>query len=199
MATYQVESSALVAPSAILGEGVRIWHHAQVREGAELGENVIVGKGAYVGPKVIVGRNSKIQNSALVYEPARLGDGVFIGPAAVLTNDRHPRAVNPDVSQKSATDWQPVGVQIDEGASIGAGAILVAPLHIGAWAMIAAGSVVVKDVPAHALVVGNPARQIGWVGKHGVRLVEESQDSFVCPVSNSRYQLNRSTMGEVKN
>ena len=199
MATYQVESSALVAPSAILGEGVRIWHHAQVREGAELGENVIVGKGAYVGPKVIVGRNSKIQNSALVYEPARLGDGVFIGPAAVLTNDRHPRAVNPDVSQKSATDWQPVGVQIDEGASIGAGAILVAPLHIGAWAMIAAGSVVVKDVPAHALVVGNPARQIGWVGKHGVRLVEQSQDSFICPVSNSRYQLNRSTMGEVKN
>lgn len=199
MATYQVESSALVAPSAILGEGVRIWHHAQVREGAELGENVIVGKGAYVGPKVIVGRNSKIQNSALVYEPARLGDGVFIGPAAVLTNDRHPRAVNPDVSQKSATDWQPVGVQIDEGASIGAGAILVAPLHIGAWAMIAAGSVVVKDVPAHALVVGNPARQIGWVGKHGVRLVEESQDSFICPVSNSRYQLKHSIMGEVKN
>ena len=199
MATYQVESSALVAPSAILGEGVRIWHHAQVREGAELGENVIVGKGAYVGPKVIVGRNSKIQNSALVYEPARLGDGVFIGPAAVLTNDRHPRAVNPDVSQKSATDWQPVGVQIDEGASIGAGAILVAPLHIGAWAMIAAGSVVVKDVPAHALVVGNPARQIGWVGKHGVRLVEESQDSFICPVSNSQYQLKHSIMGEVKN
>ena len=199
MATYQVESSALVAPSAVLGDGVRIWHHAQVREGAELGENVIVGKGAYVGPKVIVGRNSKIQNSALVYEPARLGDGVFIGPGAVLTNDRHPRAVNPDVSQKSATDWQPVGVQIDEGASIGAGAILVAPLHIGAWAMIAAGSVVVKDVPAHALVVGNPARQIGWVGKHGVRLVEESQDSFICPVSNSRYQLNHSTMGEVKN
>ena len=197
MATSQVEPSALVAPSAVLGDGVRIWHHAQVREGAQLGANVIIGKGAYVGPQVSIGRNSKIQNSALIYEPARIGEGVFIGPGAILTNDRHPRAVNPDLSQKSAAEWEPVGVSIAQGASIGAGAVLVAPVQIGAWAMIAAGSVVVKDVPAHALVAGNPARHIGWVGKHGVRLVEESHELFLCPVSKARYKLHGSIISEV--
>lgn len=197
MATYQIEPSALVAPSAVLGEGVRIWHHAQVRENAELGPNVIVGKGAYIGPKVSIGRNSKIQNSALIYEPARIGEGVFIGPGAILTNDRRPRAVNADLSQKSATDWESVGVSISVGASVGAGAVVIAPVEIGAWAMIAAGSVVVKDVPAYALVAGNPAKHIGWVGKHGARLVEESHGLFQCPVSKANYKLTGSTLSEV--
>jgi acetyltransferase-like isoleucine patch superfamily enzyme len=181
----------------VLGEGVRIWHHAQVREEAELGPNVVVGKGAYIGPKVSIGRNSKIQNSALIYEPARIGEGVFIGPGAILTNDRHPRAVNADLSQKSTADWELVGVFVSEGASVGAGAVVVAPVKVGEWAMIAAGSVVVRDVPAHALMVGNPARQIGWVGKYGVRLAEESNHNFLCPVSSTRYRLDGSTLGEV--
>ena len=198
MATYQVESSALVAPNATLSAGVRIWHHAQVREGVTLGENVIIGKGAYIGPGVTVGSNSKIQNSALIYEPAQIGEGVFIGPGAILTNDRHPRAINPNLTQKSATDWEPVGVHIATGASIGAGAVVVAPVNLGEWSMIAAGSVVVRDVSAHALVAGNPAKQIGWVSKQGVRLIEESKDEFLCPVSKVRYHLHNSVLSEVK-
>jgi len=198
MATFHVEATAVVAPSAEIGAGAKIWHHAQVREEVLLGENVIVGKGAYIGPKVHVGKNSKIQNSALIYEPASIGEGVFVGPGVILTNDRYPRAVNPDLTQKSAADWEPVGVQIETGASIGAGSVIVAPVRVGAWAMVAAGSVVVKDVPPHALVVGNPAKQIGWVSKRGARLIEETKNSFLCPVSKVRYTLGNSLLSEVK-
>jgi len=166
----RIAPGADVADSALLGEGTQVWHLAQVREGARLGAACIVGRGAYIGPGVHLGDHCKIQNHALVYEPASLADGVFIGPAVVLTNDHFPRAVNPDGSLKSAHDWQPVGVTIERGASVGARAVCVAPITIGAWATVAAGAVVTKDVPAHALVVGVPARQVGWVGEDGVPL-----------------------------
>lgn len=163
--TY-IAPSADVADEAVLGDGTKIWHLAQVREDAVLGENCIVGRGAYVGNGVHIGANSKIQNYALVYEPAVLGHGVFIGPAVVLTNDTYPRAVSPDGSLKSAHDWTPVGVTIEDGASIGARAVCIAPLRIGRWATIAAGSVVTKDVPPFALMAGVPARRPG-LGRQG--------------------------------
>src|SRR5690606_8430359 len=122
------------------------WHLAQVREDAVLGENCVVGRGAYVGTGVVMGKNCMLQNYALVYEPAKLGDGVFIGPAVVLTNDTYPRSVTPDGELKSASDWEPVGVTIEDGASIGARAVCVAPVTIGRWATVAAGAVVTKDV-----------------------------------------------------
>src|SRR6188768_4000508 len=125
--TGYVHATADVADSATISTGAKIWHYAQVREDAHVGENVIVGRGAYVGTGVEVGDNCKVQNYALVYEPARLANGVFIGPAVVLTNDHFPRAINPDGSQKSASDWEAVGVDISEGASIGAHATCVAP------------------------------------------------------------------------
>ncbi|WP_019819756.1 acyltransferase, partial [Saccharomonospora saliphila] len=159
-----VADGADVAPTAVLGDGCKIWHQAQVRSDAALGANCVVGRGAYVGTGVRIGANCKIQNHALVYEPAELADGVFIGPAVVLTNDTYPRAVNPDGSLKSASDWDAVGVTIAEGASIGARAVCVAPVRIGAWATVAAGAVVTKDVPEFALVAGVPARRVGWVG-----------------------------------
>lgn len=182
----RIASSADVADSAVIGAGSSIWHLAQVREDARLGSNCVIGRGAYIGTGVSLGDNCKIQNYALVYEPASLADGVFIGPAVVLTNDTYPRAVNPDGSLKSAHDWTPVGVTIREGASIGARAVCVAPVTIGAWATVAAGAVVVKDVGDFALVAGVPARQIGWVGKAGVRLVKDGA-GWMCPQSNSRY------------
>lgn len=163
---------------------------SQVREHAELGANVVIGRGAYIGAGVSVGANSKIQNGAQVFEPAEIGRGVFIGPCAILTNDRFPRAVSPSMKQKTARDWESVGVRVLDGASIGAGAICVAPITIGKWAVVAAGSVVIHDVPDHALVVGNPARQIGWVGRAGVRLGHTSRSPVVlrCPSTGETYE-----------
>lgn len=187
----RIMGSADVSSGAVIGDGSSVWHLAQVRERARLGVNCVVGRGAYIGTGVVMGDNCKVQNYALVYEPARLGEGVFIGPAVVLTNDTYPRAVNPDGSVKSADDWEPVGVTVETGAAIGARATCVAPVTIGAWAMVAAGAVVVKDVPAYALVAGVPARRIGWVGEAGAPLTAgEDAGTWVCPQSGDRYAEN---------
>ena len=191
-----VHTSADVADSARLGEGSKIWHYAQVREDAWLGANCIVGRGAYIGTGVELGDNCKVQNYALVYEPAKLANGVFIGPAVVLTNDHFPRAINPDGSIKDASDWDAVGVTIEEGASIGASATCVAPITIGAWALVGSGSVVIKDVPAHAIVVGSPARQIGWVGKAGQPLAPLGDGRYRCPVTGATYVESDGTLSE---
>lgn len=180
-------ASADVDPSARIGAGTKVWHLAQIREDTVVGRTCVIGRGAYVGPGVRLGDNVKLQNFALVYEPARLGDGVFVGPAAVLTNDVHPRAVTPEGRLKSAEDWTAVGVVVGEGASIGARAVCVAPVRIGRWALVAAGAVVTSDVPDFALVVGVPARQIGWVGRAGVPLVAKGEGRFVCPRTEAEY------------
>lgn len=195
-----VHATADVAASANIGGGSKVWHYAQVREEAELGENCIVGRGAYIGTGVTMGDGCKVQNYALVYEPAQLGRGVFIGPAVVLTNDHFPRAINPDGTPKSAVDWHPVGVDVREGASIGANSTCIAPIVIGRWALVGAGSVVVHDVPDFALVVGSPARRIGWVGTAGHPLVEHSPGEWRCPVTGARYnQTGPDTLIETEN
>ncbi len=180
-----------ISPRAVVAPSAKVWDDAQVREGAVIGADAIIGRGAYIGIGVHVGRACKIQNHALVYEPARLADGVFIGPNVVLTNDRFPRAVTPTGALKSASDWIPVGVTVNEGASIGAHSVCIAPLTIGAWAVVGAGSVVTRDVPAFALVHGNPARRIGWVGRSGHRLVADERDDTLwrCPASNAEYRI----------
>lgn len=193
----RVVDSADVSPDAEIGDGSSIWHLAQVREKVRMGAGCIVGRGAYIGTGVRMGDNCKVQNYALVYEPAVLGDGVFIGPAVVLTNDTFPRAVNPDGSLKSAHDWEPVGVTVEDGASIGARAVCVAPVRIGRWATVAAGAVVTRDVPAHALVAGVPARRIGWVGRAGVRLVPDG-DLWRCPQTGQAYTTEGDTIREVE-
>ncbi|MGI5454786.1 acyltransferase [Streptomyces sp. CA-249302] len=186
---YRVQPSAQVDESAQIGAGSSVWDLAQIREDARLGEGCVIGRGAYVGSGVHMGDNCKLQNYALVYEPAELGDGVFIGPAVVLTNDHNPRSVDPDGKQKRGGDWEAVGVKIADGASIGARSVCVAPLTIGRWAMVAAGAVVTKDVPDFALVVGVPARQIGWVGHTGVKLTEREGENGVweCPKTGELY------------
>ncbi|GAA3927331.1 acyltransferase [Microbacterium soli] len=196
----RIVESADVSGDAQIGDGSSIWHLAQVREGVRMGENCIVGRGAYIGTGVRMGDNCKVQNYALVYEPAVLADGVFVGPAVVLTNDTYPRAINADGSLKSAHDWEPVGVTIERGAAIGARATCVAPVTIGAWATVAAGAVVVVDVPAYALVAGVPAHRIGWVGEHGVPLVAgDSDGTWICPASGDRYiESNGTLTKEVK-
>lgn len=183
----QVAPTADIDPRATIGDGTRIWHLAQVREDAVIGSECVVGRGAYVGPGVRIGDRCKIQNHALVYEPAILEDGAFVGPAVVFTNDYFPRAVNPDRSLKSAADWHAVGVTVREGASIGARAVCVAPVTIGRWALVAAGSVVTRDVPDFALVVGVPARRIGWVGRIGEPLEPVGDGAWQCPRTGHRY------------
>lgn len=198
LSSDNIHGTADVADSARVPRSTRIWHYAQVREHANVGENCVVGRGAYIGAGVEVGDHCKIQNYALVYEPASLANGVFIGPAVVLTNDQFPRAVNPDGSPKSASEWEPVGVTVKEGASIGAKSVCIAPLVIGAWALVGSGSTVVKDVPDYALVVGNPARQVGWVGKAGHPLTESSESIWVCPVTSTKYrQTGHDTLTEL--
>lgn len=178
--------TAEVHSSAVLRSQTIVWAWTQLRENVVVGSETSIGQSCYLGPGVVVGARCKIQNAALIYEPAVLADWVFVGPGAVLTNDRFPRAVNLDGSIKGPGDWEPVGVRVGTGASIGANAVLIGPLTVGEWATIGAGAVVSSDVKPFALVVGNPGRQIGWVGHSGARLTQKSE-TWICPITGDVY------------
>jgi acetyltransferase-like isoleucine patch superfamily enzyme len=173
-ANVQIHPTADVSSLARIGEGTRIWHQAQVRERAQIGESCIIGKGVYIDSDVVIGNRVKIQNGASVYHGATVEDGVFIGPHACLTNDKLPRAITPTGTLKQDGDWIVGKILIQYGASIGAGAIILPGITVGRFALVGAGAVVTKDVVAHALVVGNPARLMGYVCLCGHRLVEAS-------------------------
>jgi acetyltransferase-like isoleucine patch superfamily enzyme len=166
----RIHPTADVSPRAVIGAGTSIWNNAQVREEAILGTGCIVGKDAYIDHAVVIGDNCKIQNSALVYHGSTIEDGVFIGPQACLTNDLLPRAINPDGTIKSADDWTVSPVTIRYGASVGACAVVLPGVTVGRFALVGAGAVVTRDVPDHGLVVGSPARLIGFVCPCGGRL-----------------------------
>ncbi|HMA34659.1 MAG TPA: DapH/DapD/GlmU-related protein [Chloroflexia bacterium] len=166
----RVHPTAEVAPDAEIGAHSRIWHQAQIREGARLGTHCIVGQGAYVDFGVQIGNNVKIQNRASVYHGVTLEDGVFIGPHVIFTNDKHPRAITPAGTLKTDADWVVGVTRVRYGAAIGAGAIILTDLTIGRWALVGAGAVVTHDVPAHGLVIGHPARLVGYVCACGARL-----------------------------
>lgn len=190
-----IDESAIVSPLSYVSDSANVWSFSQISKGAFIGENVIIGGGVYIGINVTVGNNCKIQNQALIYSPATIEDGVFIGPGVILTNDKNPRAITPGLKIKSMTDWKLVGVHVKLGASIGARSVCVAPVVIGKWAMIAAGSVVTKDVPDFGLVMGAPAKQVGWVGRAGKKLTQIKTDptKFVCEDTGAEYKQESET------
>ena len=164
-----IHETAIVEDGAKIGEGTRIWHHAHVRSGSEIGSGCNIGKNCYIDAGAKIGNGVKIQNNVSVYHGVEIGDNVFVGPCVVFTNDLYPRAFS--------TDWEVGRTVVGEGASLCANSTIVCGHTIGAYATVGAGSVVTRDVPAHALVVGNPARQIGRVCRCGHRLDERN----VCP------------------
>jgi UDP-2-acetamido-3-amino-2,3-dideoxy-glucuronate N-acetyltransferase len=165
-----VHASSDVSTEASIGVGTKIWQMCQVRAGAVLGQNCILGKGVYIDAHVVIGNNVKIQNGISIYEGVTLEDGVFCGPHCVFTNDFTPRAINPDGSLKSPDDWTITPTRVGRGASIGANATVVCGVTVGEWAMVGAGTVVTRDVPAYGLVMGNPARLRGFVCPCGHKL-----------------------------
>ena len=184
-----IHPTAEVSPQATIGPGTRIWHQAQVREGASLGVNCIVGKGAYIDFGVSIGDNVKIQNGVFVYHGVTVEEGVFLGPGVILTNDKLPRAINPDGTLKSDADWEVSPILIKRGASIGARAVVLPGVTVGAFALVGAGAVVTRDVPDHGLVYGNPARLHGYACYCGQPLQRQAGTRWRCPVCNEQFDL----------
>ena len=166
----KIHPTADVSPEAEIGAGTAIWHQCQVREETKIGANCILSKGVYVDAGVTLGDNVKVQNYVSIYHGVTIEDGVFCGPHCVFTNDKNPRAVNPDGSRKAADDWVLSKTLVRMGAAIGANATIVCGVTIGQWAMIGSGSVVTRDVPDYGLVWGNPARLRGFVCPCGAHL-----------------------------
>lgn len=202
MTSYYVHPTAIVEEGAVIGEGTRIWHFAHIRKGARIGARCNIGKDVYIDENVVMGNGVKIQNGVSVYRGVTLEDNVFVGPYAVFTNDKYPRAFS--------TDWQVVPTLVREGASIGANATIVCGVTIGRYAMVAAGSVVTRDVPDHGLVMGNPARLVGFVcycGRPLKRVVAMTEDAveFECEhcgkrvkVSRDHYELAQRNLRKIK-
>lgn len=185
----RIHPSADVEPGVSVGAGTSVWHRAQLREGARIGAEGVIGRDAFIDAGVVLGDRVKVQNAALVYHGVTIEDGVFIGPGAILTNDRYPRAITGTGDLARAGDWQVSPILVRHGASIGAGAVVVAGVEIGRFAMVGAGAVVTRSVPAHALVAGSPARRIGWVCACGARLVDS--DGNPAPAEPAHYSRDK--------
>lgn len=185
----RIHPTAEVSDQVQIGEGTSIWNHSQVRENVHIGKGCILGKDVYVDFDVHIGDNVKIQNGALIYHGTTIESGVFIGPGAIFTNDKRPRAINPDGTLKGAADWEVGLIRVCYGASVGAGAIILPEVTIGQFALIGAGAVVTKDVPEHALVIGNPAQLIGYVCRCATRLSNVKSGVYQCSMCGEQYQF----------
>lgn len=182
----RIHPTADVSADAQIGDGTAIWHQAQVREGARIGRECIIGKNVYVDFGVPIGDRVKIQNNCSVYHGAVIEDGVFLGPHVVITNDLYPRAINADGTLKGNDDWEVSPVRICYGAAIGARSVILPGVTVGRFAMVGAGAVVTRDVPPHGIVVGNPARLIGYACVCGRRLIP-ADEGLRCPHCGAGY------------
>jgi UDP-2-acetamido-3-amino-2,3-dideoxy-glucuronate N-acetyltransferase len=178
--------TAIVDDGARIGEGSRIWHFVHVSAGAEIGRNVVLGQNVFVGGGAVIGDNCKVQNNVAIYDGVVLEDDVFCGPSAVFTNVHNPRAKVERKAEYRAT-------RVRTGATLGANCTIVCGVTIGCHAFVGAGAVVTRDVKDHALVAGVPARQVGWMSRHGEKLVlpVDGDGEATCPATGERYVLER--------
>ncbi|RRQ50024.1 N-acetyltransferase [Maribacter algicola] len=179
---YFAHESAIIDKDSNIGKGSKIWHFSHIMTDCIIGENCNIGQNVVVSPKVILGNNVKVQNNVSIYTGVICEDDVFLGPSVVFTNVINPRSAINRRDKYAKT-------VVKKGASIGANATIVCGNDIGEYAFIGAGAVVTKDVPAYALLVGNPAKQIGWVGEYGHRLQFNSQNEAICPESEQKYKI----------
>lgn len=188
---YYAHPSAIVDEGCTIGDGVKIWHFSHIMPGCTIGEGCNIGQNVVVSPKVVLGRNVRVQNNVSIYEGVICEDDVFLGPSMVFTNVINPRSA---VSRKS--EYRQTLVR--RGASIGANATIVCGNEIGAFAFIGAGAVVTKAVPPYALLVGNPARRIGWMSEFGHRLNFDEQGLATCPESGEQYSIQDNQVKKIK-
>lgn len=186
---YQVHPSAIIDEGAQIGAGSRIWHFVHVCGGARVGKGVSMGQNVFVGNKVVIGDNCKIQNNVSVYDNVTLEEGVFCGPSMVFTNVYNPRSLIERKDEYRDT-------LVKKGATLGANCTIVCGVTVGEFAFVGAGALINKDVPAYALVVGVPARQIGWMSEFGEQLSLpcEGEDEAVCAHTGDRYVLKGNTL-----
>jgi UDP-2-acetamido-3-amino-2,3-dideoxy-glucuronate N-acetyltransferase len=184
-----IHASAIVDEGAIIGDGSRVWHFVHVCAGAQIGKKCSLGQNVFVGNKVVIGDNCKIQNNVSVYDNVTLEEGVFCGPSMVFTNVYNPRSLIERKNEYRDT-------LIKKGATLGANCTIVCGVTVGQYAFIGAGAVVNKDVPAYALMVGVPAKQVGWMSEYGeqIPLPLEGSEGYTCPYSGQHYRLNGATL-----
>ena len=191
--TYFVHESSYIDDDVLIGEGTKIWHFCHVQKGARIGKNCILGQNVNVGNNVIIGNCCKIQNNVSVYEGVVLEDYVFCGPSMVFTNILNPRCKYPQVGSKYYKK-----TLVKEGASLGANCTIVCGITIGKYAFVGAGAVVTKSVPDYALVVGNPARIVGWMSEAGEKLKFDSIGIAICDKSKKKYKLENNQVREIE-
>ncbi|GAB4381713.1 MAG: acyltransferase [Salibacteraceae bacterium] len=188
---YFAHETAVIDPGCTIGSGTKIWHFSHIMTGCVIGENCNIGQNCVVSPEVILGRNVKIQNNVSVYTGVICEDDVFLGPSMVFTNISNPRSHIVRRGQYEKT-------VVRHGASIGANATIVCGHEIGRFALVGAGAVVTREVKPYALVVGNPARQIGWVSEYGHRLTFDENNRAVCPESGETYILENESVKKIR-
>ena len=190
MSEFYVHPSSIVDEGADIGAGTKIWHFSHVMKGSKIGRDCNLGQNVVVSPKVILGNNVRVQNNVSIYEGVICEDDVFLGPSMVFTNVINPRSA---VSRKHEYK----STLVKKGASIGANATIVCGNDIGEYAFIGAGAVVTKDVPAYALVVGNPSRQVGWMSEYGMKLQFDENGEATCPESGEKYSLQEGKVSKI--
>ncbi len=187
---YYAHETAIIDEGCEIGEGTKVWHFAHLISGCKIGKNCIVGQNCVIFNDVVLGNNVKIQNNVSVYTGVTCDDDVFLGPSCVFTNVVNPRSAIVRRGQYART-------HVGKGASIGANATIVCGHDIGEYAFIGAGAVVTKNIPPYALVIGNPARQAGWMSEYGHRLQFNEEGVAICPESNEQYRLSNGRVSKL--